>query len=125
MAKAIQPRYQQNQFGTVAYWKNQAERAIAERELVKRSLEDAGGPATFWRNEAKRHVTRLSEARDATETLRRQLLEYQKKAIDLSESLDAKVSKGDELKRRLWDVWSGLEDGPLKEQLWELWTQFE
>lgn len=117
--------YQHASVADVAYWKREAEKAIAERELVKKSLGDPNGPAAFWRRQAKTLGAKVSNAVERANTARQQENAARMNAAEFSEELDALKRKNERHRRDLWDVWSGLEDGETKRRLWELWTQFE
>lgn len=105
------------------YWKGEAQKAIRERDELKRSLTAADGPGAHWRGEAKKTLGQLGQAGERIGELRGEVQRYRERAIQHSEALDQVRRDGEISKQRLWEIWSGLDDdAPLKAQLWEVWT---
>lgn len=109
---------------TIEYWQAQASRAIAEREQIKRSLEAAEGPAAYWRREAKGLSQKLAQTQVRYNSAKENEIKARRDAIGFSEQADAIKKKQEGLRLKLWDIWSGLDDGEMKQKLWELWIEF-
>lgn len=105
------------------YWRAEAQKAIKEREEIKRSLTAADGPAAFWRGQAKEAVKKLGDAQNRVDGLRRGEQEQREYAIRFSSEVDTLKRQAGAVKQQLWEVWAGLEDeSATKQQLWEIWA---
>lgn len=105
------------------YLEGELQKAIREREDIKRSLQAAGGPAVFWRQQAKDLSKKLGDQMRLVGGLRQAEVDERQHAIRFSEQADALRAQIDGLKLGLWELWSGLDDdNPAKQQLWSVWA---
>lgn len=105
-----------------AYWRGETQRAVREREEIKKSLESQEGPAAYWRHQAKDASRKLSDALKRIESARKHEEEQRAKAIVFSEEVDALKDRIQGLKRGLWNLFCDLEDSPLRRSLWDFWA---
>jgi len=105
-----------------AYWRGETQRAVREREEIKKSLESQEGPAAYWRHQAKDASRKLSDALKRIESARKHEEEQRAKAIVFSEEVDRLKDRIQALKRGLWNLFCDLEDSPLRRSLWDFWA---
>lgn len=102
------------------YWRGEAQKAIKEREDIKKSLVASDGPAAFWRDQAKDASKKLADAQQRVDGLRKGEREQRENAIKFSEEVDALKRQVGTVKQRLWEVWGALDEtSPMKQALWE------
>lgn len=104
------------------YYKREMQRAIREREEIKRSLDATDGPAADWRRQAKTALVKLSDARRTIDNMRKRDEEQRTRAIHFSEEVDALKAQITTLKRDLWDVFTDIADSPVRKKLWTIWA---
>lgn len=107
----------------VEFYKSELRRAVQEREEIKRSLEATDGPAAYWRREYKGANARASDAMRRLDGARKREQEQRDRAIALEEQLEQHEQKWQQLKRRLWDLWTDLGDTAIARALHGLWTE--
>lgn len=105
------------------YLKAELDRAIKERDTLKRALEAQDGAAAFFRQMSKDVTRELGESSRTVGDLRVAVGQHRQAAIQFSEQVDALRAQVETFKRGLWEIWSALDaDHPMKQPLWAVWA---
>jgi hypothetical protein len=101
--------------GKYTQLESDARRAFKERDEMKAAL-DSHDAAGYFRRMARQAIGREAQ-------LRNQITTEKQRALEFGETLSAQRQTIERTRVGLWDLWSGLEDGPVKTRLWEVWSE--